>query len=81
MVPRKKVAQTAQVHAAHLGTIEDDMVTGPLLGFFNNLLKPQRVKGIQMPGEGNHPGGRIIRDVEGQHKGFIGKRMERVKRI
>ena len=81
MVPGEEIAQSTEIHAGHLGTIEDDMATGPLLGFFNNLLKPQRVKGIQMSGKGHHPDGRMIRDVEVQHKGLIGKRMEKVKRI
>ena len=81
MVPGEEIAQSTEIHAGHLGTIEDDMATGPLLGFFNNLLKPQRVKGIHMPGKGHHSDGRMIRDVEVPHKGLIGKRMERVKRI
>lgn len=80
MVPGKEIAQSTEIHASHLGTIEDDMMTGPLLGL-NNLLKTQRVKGIHMPGKGHHPGGRMIRDVEVQHTGFIGKKEERVKSI
>jgi hypothetical protein len=81
MVPRKEVAHTTKIHAGHVGTTEDDVATGSLLGFFNNQLKPQRVKGIQMPGKGQNSSSRMIGDVEVQHKGFIGKNVERVKSL
>ena len=81
MVPRKEVAHSAKVYAGHAGTIEDDVVTGALLGLRNNVFKPQGLKGIKMPGKGQDSSGRMIRDVEVQHKGFIGKNVERVKSL
>lgn len=48
MVPRKEVAHTTKIHAGHVGKIEDDVATGSLLSLLKYLLKPQRVKGIQM---------------------------------
>ena len=81
MVPGKKIAQSPEIHAGHLGTFEDNMVTGPLLGSSDNFLKPQRVKGIHMPGKGQYSSGRIFRDEEVQHKSFIGKQEERVKNL
>ena len=81
MVPREEVAHSAKVHTGHAGKIKDDVATGALLGLRNNVFKPQGLKGIKMPGKGQDSSGRMIRDVEVQHKGFIGKNVERVKSL
>ncbi len=79
VVPRKEVAHSTKIHAGHVGKIKDDMVTGPLLGLRNNVFKPQVAKRIHMSRKRQSFGGWMIRDVEVQHEGFIGKKGERVK--
>ena len=81
MVPREEVAHSAKVHTGHAGKIKDDVATGALLCLRNKVFKSQGLKGIQMPGKGQDSSGRMIRDVEVQHKGFIGKNVERVKSL
>lgn len=79
VVPRKKVAYSAQIHGSHFGKIEDDVAAGSLLGLLNNFFKSQGLKGIQVSRKSQYSSGRVFGTIEVLHERFIGNKEERVK--
>ncbi len=79
VVPRKKVAYSAQVHCGHFGKIEDDVAAGSLLSLLNNCFKSQGLKGIQVSRKSQYSSGRVFGTIEVLHERFIGNKEKRVK--